>query len=130
MILVYVDVFGSDKEIPQYKEYLCRLNIAGKVTDDPQSYMDSPAKYTHVFVDYGGLNMPGMTGLFYAHCRELDRVVTENPSVYFVIISALGKEWFEGDIEVINDPNVVFMDNFLDEEELLRILGPSRKATQ
>ncbi|MCK5346882.1 MAG: hypothetical protein KAR20_25915, partial [Candidatus Heimdallarchaeota archaeon] len=58
MILVFVDFMDSEEEIPMYKEYLDGLGIAAKVTDDPNSFRH-PSAFTHVFLDYGGMNLPG-----------------------------------------------------------------------
>ena len=122
MILVYVDVFNSEEEIPLYTEYLKKLNISAKVTDDPNEYMDMPSKYTHIFLDYGGLDMPG-NSLFESHCREVDKTIIDNPNVMFIIISAMGKQWFENEMDNLSEPNVMFMEEFLDEAELLKILN-------
>ena len=121
MILVYVDIFGSTKEIPRYTAYLEKLNIKAKVTDDPNEYFESSYKYTHVFLDYGGMDMPG-NSMFVCHCRETDRVILEHPSVIFVMISAMGKQWLQNDMENLNEPNVRVMECFLDKNELLKIL--------
>ena len=122
MILVYVDIFGSEEEIPRYTEYLKEHSIIAQVTDDPSVYMSDAYKYSHVFLDYGGLNMPG-NSLFEDHCREADRAIVDNPNVTFVIISCMGKDWFEREMDNLKEPNVVFMESFLDAEELHKILG-------
>jgi len=122
MILVYVDVLGSKEEIPKYTEYIDKYKIKAKVTDDPNEYMQSAYKYTHIFLDYGGLDMPG-NSLFTSHCREVDRVITEYPNVTFVVISSMGRHWFERDMNNLDEPNVIFMDDFTDPEELHKVLN-------
>jgi len=121
MILVFVDFMNSTEEIPEYRKYLRKLNIAAKVTDAPLHSLNISA-YTHVFLDYGGLNQPG-NSLFEQTNNTLDKLLKEHPSVKFVMISVFGKVYFTQDLENINAPNLEFMSQFLDEKELTKILN-------
>ena len=120
MILVYVDFMGSDEEIPLYKKYLKKLKISAKVTDEPIQNM-VVSGFTHVFMDYGGLNLPG-NSLFEMANNVLDELVEEHSSIQFIIISVFGKEYYEHDLKNIEAPNLRFMKRFTDEKELQKIL--------
>jgi hypothetical protein len=121
MILVYVDFMNSDDEIPRYKKYLEDLNIKAKVIDDPLHSQNISA-FTHVFMDYGGLNLPG-NSLFEHTNEEVDELIQEHPSVEFIIISVMGKTYFETDLKNIEASNLHFMNDFQDEKELNKILN-------
>lgn len=120
MILVFVDFMNSTEEIPEYKKYLKGLKIAAKVTDAPL-HTHNISAYTHVFLDYGGLNLPG-NSLFEMMNHELDELLEEYPSVEFVIISAFGRTYYEADLKNVSAPNLRFMNYFMDEKELLEIM--------
>ena len=119
MILVFVDFMNSDEEIPIYKEYLKKLSIAAKVTDNPEDFM-RPSAYTHVFLDYGGLDLPG-NSLFSSLNSQVRNLVENNPSIEFVIISVMGEYGFEHILD-FNASNLHCMRNFRDKDELLKIL--------
>ena len=122
MILVFVDFMNSEEEIPIYEAYLKKLGIAAKVTDSPDSWRH-PSAYTHIFLDYGGMDMPG-NSLFDHINREVYDVIENHPSRQFIIISVMGKDWFERDFEMTAH-NLTFMSNFRDKEELQKILSIS-----
>lgn len=111
---------GSENEIPAYTAYLENLGIAAKVTDCPGSFRH-PSAYTHIFLDYGGLNQPG-NSLFQAINEEVSEIVENHPSIEFIIISVMGKSWFEQELN-IDAPNLTFMSHFRDEKELIKILN-------
>lgn len=119
MILVFVDFMDSQEEIPIYEAYLKKHGIAAKVTDSPNDWRH-PSAYTHIFLDYGGMDMPG-NSLFDSINREVYDVIENHPSRQFIIISVMGKDWFERDFEM-DAPNLVFMRNFRDITELNKIL--------
>ena len=120
MILVFVDFMDSEEEIPMYKKYLKKLGIAARVTDEFDS-VRHPSAYTHVFLDYGGMNLPG-NSMFEHLNHEVEQYVTENPSTEFIIISVMGKTWFEQDLD-FTAFNLSCMKSFLDKDELLKILN-------
>lgn len=122
MILVYVDFMDSSDEIPRYKKYLDKMNIKAKVTDDPL-FDQNISAYTHVFMDYGGLNLPG-NSLFSRTCDLVDELIDEHPSVEFIIISVMGRTWFSQDMKNLERPNLRFMSRFTDEKEFFQILTP------
>ena len=129
MILVYVDFMDSSDEIPRYKKYLNKMNIKAKVTDDPL-YTQNISSYTHVFMDYGGLDQPG-NSLFSHTCKYVDQLIDNHPSVEFIIISVMGKMWFSRDMKNLEKPNLHCMSNFTDEKELSQILNqPPPKAEE
>ena len=117
-ILVYVDFMNSAEEIPEYSKYLDKLGIDYDITDDCP---DDVQGYTHIFMDYGGLQQPG-NSLFVMISRSVEKLIAENPNKYFIIISVMGKDWFENEVRNIDSPNVLFMKNFLVEWELKEIL--------
>ena len=118
MILVYVDAMDSASEIPEYKEYLDKMDVKYDITD---VLPDDIQKYSHIFLDYGGLQQPG-NQLFQMMSKDVEKMIENNPSKYFIIISVMGKDWFEDDIGNINNANVLFMGNFMDEDEFCEIL--------
>ncbi len=123
MILVYVDCMGSEDEIPKIKKYLNKYGLAAKVTDDPNwDHKDVLSKYSHIFVDFGGLDMPGID-LFEHFCARLDYAIENHPSVEFVFMSTFGKEYYSNFMDQTNKPNVTFMEAFFDDNEFAKILS-------
>ncbi|HUV00044.1 MAG TPA: hypothetical protein VMW32_03670 [Bacteroidales bacterium] len=121
MILVFVDMMNSDEEIPEYREYLEKIGIAAKVTDSHEAWRGiGLSAYTHVFLDYGGMDLPGNS--VFSHMNEvLRKTIEDHPSIEFVIISVMGKVAFENELD-FDAPNLHCMKNFRDKKELQEIL--------
>ena len=126
MILVFVDMMNSAEEIPEYKKYLKGLGIAAKVTDSPEAWQGiGLSAYTHVFLDYGGMDLPGNS--MFQHMNEMLRqTIEDHPSIQFIIISVMGKVAFEHELD-FDAPNLTTMRGFRDKDELLKILDNPNK---
>lgn len=120
-IFVYMDFMNFNEEKPKYKKYLDSLKIEYKISELPEFNIAELSKYSHIFLDYGGLNLPG-NDLFATFNSDYDKIIGEMPSKYFVFISTFGKDYYEDDITNSNEPNVIFMNDFFDKKELKKIL--------
>jgi hypothetical protein len=48
-----------------------------------------------VFFDYGGLCMPGHADLGLSFARELEKQVVDHPTIEFILLCTMRKEWYE-----------------------------------
>jgi hypothetical protein len=120
MILIYVDYMNSDSEIPEYTAMCEAAGIAAKITDNP-FWEENISSFTHVLLDYGGLNMPG-NSMFMHMNGYLQELVENHPNVEFYIISVMGKTFFERELD-FNAPNLHCIDTLFCLKELQKILN-------
>jgi hypothetical protein len=67
------------------------------ITDNLRRFHELIPGTDYVFFDYGGLLMLGheMFGLSFA--RELEKHIVDRPSIDFITLCTMGKDWYEDD---------------------------------
>jgi hypothetical protein len=78
-------------------------------TDDPVMLHECIPTADFVFFDYGGLCMPGHESLGLSFARELEKHVIDRPSVEFILLCTMGKDWYKEDYTE-EYPNLHFED--------------------
>jgi hypothetical protein len=71
--------------------------VAWTFVDNTASLHERIPGADFVFVDYGGLAMPGHERLGMSFARALEKCVIEHPSIEFIILCTMGKEWYGSD---------------------------------
>lgn len=119
--LFFVDFMSSEDEIPKLNKFLKTIkNINYKVTDNPEEARQVEG-YTHIFLDFGGLMQPG-NSLFSCFCNLWDKIIDENPDKWFILMSVMGKEFFQDDMFNLDYPNVLSIRGFSKLKEDLELL--------
>lgn len=110
--LAYFDPIGEKSEKKLVQRICKRHGIQVKTTNVPPT-AERIRGLTHVFMDYGGMAINiGYDGSHWIdHLeREMNRLIEDNPSVYFVIVSGMMAVGESLNIDAANVivPNVVF----------------------
>lgn len=107
----YVD-FKEDSEFFErsvniVREKFPEEKIVTVYSSAPNQFEENLLGADIAFLDFGGLDLAGSTGMFDSTKRYIVRLLEEKPSIQFVFILTMGKEWYSTEEDTFWDlPNV------------------------
>lgn len=112
--------FEEDKE--DFEEGLKLFNASNGyavenvlVTSDVQELREKISSCDVCFIDFGGLDCAGMSGLLDNTVRVFEKLITENENKIFVFVLSMPVEFYIGE-DILKQPNVMQMERYdLDE---------------
>ena len=106
--------FEEDKEY--FEKALERFNDSHEyavenvlVTSDVQELREKTASCDVCFIDFGGLDCGGMSGLMDSTIRTFEKLIMENENKIFVFILTMPVEFYV-DEDILKQPNVMKME--------------------
>jgi hypothetical protein len=102
-------VFFDPPGDPEAEEKVCRdcwkvwknkhpetaRNVIWTFTSSEQSLLGAIPSADFVFFDYGGLCGAGHAGYGFSFARELEKYISDRPSVGFILLCTMGVWWYE-----------------------------------
>jgi hypothetical protein len=125
MIYVFFDSLSGDE-----KESFCKKLDDLKVNynlEDCNLDGEPLGIYSHVFIDIGGISLPGMGMLYESIVSYIKTQIEENPNTWFIFISTFEEEMeIEFTDQLSNKgeyKNMLFKNSFMSKEEIQEILN-------
>ena len=114
-IVLFSDPVNHEKDVIELKKILFELN-SFKPEDFSILHTDNPSMVKSLlspgctcFIDYGGLRTAYGNAIYNEFERIAFELIENNPSVNFIILCTMGKEYY--DKTLFDYPNVHYIDN-------------------
>jgi len=119
--------FEEDKE--DFEETLERFNASHGyaienvlVTSDVQELRKKISSCNVCFIDFGGLDCGGMSGLLDSTVRAFEKLIIENENKIFIFVLSMPVEFYIGE-DILKQPNVMKMERWDLQEGLQNIFS-------